>query len=138
MPLLLDTGILYALADRRDDWHRRSLDLISSARESLIVPVTVVPEVCYLIRERLGASAEQRFVESLAAEELALEDIRIGDLKRCAALLESYPQIGFVDASVVALAERLRLRVIATTDRRHFGSIRPKHVAVFELVPGGA
>jgi len=95
----------------------------------------VVPEVCYLMRERLGATAERRFVESLAAEELALEDIAVGDVKRCAALLQLYPQIGFVDASVVAVAERLRLRVIATTDRRHFGSIRPKHVPTFELVP---
>jgi predicted nucleic acid-binding protein len=135
MPLLLDTGILYALADRKDGWHRRSRDLITTAREALIVPVTVVPEVCYLMRERLGASVERRFVESLAAEELALEDIRAGDVRRCAALLQRYPQIGFVDASVVAVAERLRLRVIATTDRRHFGPIRPKHVPAFELVP---
>jgi predicted nucleic acid-binding protein len=87
------------------------------------------------MHERLGASVERRFVESLAAEELALEDLGLGDLKRCAALLQQYPQIGFVDASIVAVAERLRLRVIATTDRRHFGPIRPKHVAAFELVP---
>jgi predicted nucleic acid-binding protein len=135
MPLLLDTGILYALADRKDGWHRRSRDLIDRTREALIVPVTVVPEVCYVMRERLGILAEQRFVESLAAEELAVEELRSGDMKRCAALLERYPEIGFVDASVVAIAERLHLRVIATTDRRHFGAIRPKHVAGFELVP---
>ncbi len=135
MPLLLDTGILYALADRKDGWHRRSRDLIKTAREALLVPVTVVPEVCYLMRERLGAAAERRFVESLAVEELALEDVGAGDVRRCAALLQRYPQIGFVDASVVAVAERLRLRVIATTDRRRFGSIRPKHVPAFELVP---
>lgn len=135
MPLLLDTGILYALADRKDGWHRRSRELIQTASEGLIVAVTVVPEVCYLLRERLGASAERRFVESLAAEELSLEDVGPGDVRRCAALLERYPQIGFVDASVVAVAERLRLRVIATTDRRHFGSIHPKHVPAFELVP---
>jgi hypothetical protein len=135
MPLLLDTGILYALADRKDDWHRRARDLVKATREALVVPVTVVPEVCHLMRERLGAAVERRFVASLAAEEVALEDIGRGDVGRCAALLERYPQIGFVDASVVAVAERLRLRVIATTDRRHFGSIRPKHVPAFELVP---
>jgi predicted nucleic acid-binding protein len=135
MPLLLDTGIVYALADRRDAWHRRSRELVETAREALIVPVTVVPEVCYLLRERLGASAERRFVESLAAEELAVEDVSLGDVRRCVALLQRYPQIGFVDCSVVAVAERLRLRVFATTDRRHFGAIRPKHVPAFELVP---
>jgi hypothetical protein len=135
MPLLLDTGILYALADRKDGWHRRSRDLVETATTALLVPVTVVPEVCYLMRERLGAAAELRFVASLAAEELALEDLRVGDVKRCAAILQRYPEIGFVDASVVAVAERLRLRSIATTDRRHFGPIRPRHVPAFELVP---
>jgi hypothetical protein len=40
-----------------------------------------------------------------------------------------------VDASVVALAERLGTTRIATLDRRHFGNVRPKHVAVFELLP---
>jgi predicted nucleic acid-binding protein len=135
MPLLLDTGILYALADRKDGWHRRCRDLIKASGEALLVPVTVVPEVCYLMRERLGASVERRFIESMAAEELALEDLGVKDLRRCATLLQNYPQIGFVDASVVAVAERLRLRVIATTDRRHFGPIRPQHVTAFELVP---
>jgi predicted nucleic acid-binding protein len=49
--------------------------------------------------------------------------------------MDRYPDIGFVDASVVAIAERLRLRTIATTDRRHFGKIQPSHVKAFELVP---
>ncbi len=33
MPLLLDTGMLYALADRKDGWHRRSRDLIETTIE---------------------------------------------------------------------------------------------------------
>jgi predicted nucleic acid-binding protein len=43
--------------------------------------------------------------------------------------------IGFVDASIVAIAERLDVRTIATTDRRHFSMFRPKHCRGFELVP---
>jgi uncharacterized protein len=35
----------------------------------------------------------------------------------------------------VAIAERLRLTAIATTDRRHFSGIRPRHRASFTLVP---
>ena len=33
------------------------------------------------------------------------------------------------------IAERLRLTTIATTDRRHFSTIRPTHVEAFELLP---
>jgi uncharacterized protein len=36
---------------------------------------------------------------------------------------------------VVAIAERLRLASIATTDRRHFAAIRPRHREAFELRP---
>jgi hypothetical protein len=33
-----------------------------------------------------------------------------------------------------SLVERLRLRTIATTDRRHFGEIQPSQVKAFVLV----
>ncbi len=135
MPLLLDTGVIYALADRDDAWHQRATTYVDEARDFLVAPVTVLPEAAYLIRERLGAAAERMLVASLAAGELGVEAFTAADLRRCAALLETYPVIGFVDASVVAVAERLRLRTIATTDRRHFAMIRPRHVRAFELVP---
>ncbi len=135
MPLLLDTGVLYALADRDDAWHLRSRDLVKKTRETLLVPVTVVPEVCYLLRERLGPHAETAFVRSAARGELAVENLAEADLVRSAALMRDYGDIGFVDASIVAIAERLALRTLATTDRRHFGAIRPRHVPAFVLVP---
>lgn len=43
--------------------------------------------------------------------------------------------IGFVDATVVALAERLDVTDILTTDRRHFGVVKPGHVAALRLRP---
>ena len=135
MPILVDTGILYALADRDDAWHRRADRFIGGAAEVLLVPTTVLPEVTYLLRKRLGVLAEQRFVESLAAGELVVEDLTTADLHRCAALLVDYPAIGFVDSSLVAIAERLRIKTIATTDRRHFATLRPKHTRAFALVP---
>jgi hypothetical protein len=100
-----------------------------------MTPITVVPEVAYLLRTRLGVKAEWRFVESLAKGEIAVEGLSIADMKRAARLMQQYPQIGFVDASVVAVAERLRLDTIATTDRRHFSQIRPQHLEAFRMVP---
>jgi predicted nucleic acid-binding protein len=135
VPLLVDTGVLYALADRRDAWHERTRTYIREVSDTLVVPVSVVPEVTYLLHTRLGAAAERSFVRSLAAGELDLESLGARDITRVAKLLESYPEIGFVDASVVAMAERLQLTRIATTDRRHFARIRPNHVPAFDLVP---
>jgi hypothetical protein len=135
MPLLLDTGALYALADADDDWHVPVRDFLRSERQSLLAPVTVIPEVAYLMRKRLGPAVETRFAESLAAGEIAIENLTPRDLARCAELLHLYAFLGFVDASVVAIAERLKLRALVTTDRRDFSRVRAAHVAAFQLLP---
>lgn len=135
MPLLIDTGPLYALADVDDDWHTRAAEFLLQARETLLVPVTVLPEITYLLNHRLGPRAESRFVASLAAGELTIEPLYRADLERSAELLAAYPDLGFVDCTVVAMAERLRLRSVVTTDRRHFAAVRPRHVEAFELLP---
>lgn len=135
MALLVDTGILYALADADDEWHARARTWAAHVREVRLVPVTVLPEAAYLIRARLGGAAELAFTRSLAAGELAVESLTVVDLDRSAAVMEQRPEIGFVDATLVAIAERLRIDTIATTDRRHFSTIRPRHVHAFTLVP---
>jgi predicted nucleic acid-binding protein len=135
MAVVVDTGILYALADADDAWHVRSRAWMERQSGLLVVPVTVLPEVTYLLHTRLGSSIELVFLESVAAGELDIEPLRQADLDRCCEVMERYPDIGFVDASVVAVAERLKVDSLATTDRRHFTSLVPKHIRRFELVP---
>lgn len=43
--------------------------------------------------------------------------------------------LGTVDASVVAAAERLKVREIATLGRRHFSVVRPAHIDTFDVYP---
>lgn len=135
MPLLVDTGVVYALADRSDAWHARARSYVEAAHVRLLAPVTILPEVAYLLRERLGASAEAAFVRSLGSGEVGIEDLKRGDWPRIEALIAKYEGLGFVGATVVAIAERLKATEIATTDRRHFSVVRPAHVERFRLVP---
>jgi uncharacterized protein len=135
MAVLVDTGILYALADAGDAWHQRVLAWTRRTRDVLLAPVTVLPEAAYLFRTRLGPAAERVFVESLAAGELAIEPLLARDLSRSLVLLAEYPELGLVDVTIVAMAERLKVATIATTDRRHFSRVRPAHAAAFRLVP---
>jgi predicted nucleic acid-binding protein len=135
MPLLVDTGVLYALADRRDAWHARVRTYLRAHPETLLAPVTILPEVAYLLRDRIGAHAELAFVRSLAKGELAVESLRRADLSRAEQLMETYGDLGFVDTTIVAVAERLRVSSIATTDRRHFAAVHPAHRERFILVP---
>jgi predicted nucleic acid-binding protein len=103
--------------------------------ELLLVPIAVVPEVTYLVHQRLGARAERRFVSSIAAGELEVDLLKPRDFARIHELMAGYPELGFVDLSIVATAERLKIRTIATTDRRHFGRVVPKHLPALNLVP---
>jgi hypothetical protein len=135
MPLLLDTGAIYALADADDDWHEPMRGFVAAGRQPLLAPCTVITEAAYLIRTRLGPPVEREFAESVAAGELGVENLSPADWARCAELLGQYGFLGLVDASLVAIAERLKLKSLVTTDRRDFSRVRPRHVRSFELLP---
>ncbi|MFA5786750.1 MAG: PIN domain-containing protein [Actinomycetota bacterium] len=134
--MIVDTGILYALADR-DDRHYRAARRVFALLEPKVVPEPVVVETDWLILDHLGVDAEIAFLTGLAAGEFAVEPCTRADRERAAQLVAQYrdARIGYVDAVTVAMAERLDECRIATLDRRHFGMIRPRHRNAFEILP---
>ncbi len=137
MTVLVDTSALFALLREADSWHVRMGDWLASAHVALVVPFTVVQETAYLIGNVLGPAAEAQFLHTLTAGQFATEHLEPNDLARAGDLVEQYADfpLGFVDASIVALAERLEIRDILTTDRRHFGVVRPSHCERLRLLP---
>jgi uncharacterized protein len=135
--ILIDTGIIIALSDKSDAWHQRSLRFINVYKGKLIAPSTIIPETCYMLNAYLGPTAEMAFIESLVRRQLSLETVTREDLGRSLEIIKAYLDlnIGLVDASIVALAERLRISKILTTDRRHFSVIKPKQGFHLELLP---
>jgi predicted nucleic acid-binding protein len=135
--VLVDAGPLYALADRNDSWHDRVVSYLETVTSPLIVPVTVLPEACYLVAKFLGSKAEIELVASIQRGELAAEVLTKTDWSRTIEVMRKYSDadLGFVDASVVAVAERLRIRDVVTVDRTHFSLVRPRHCRSFELHP---
>lgn len=101
------------------------------------MPALVITEVVYLLAIRLGSAAEVRFLGDLADGAFTVEPVATADWLRIAALVMRYRDLplGTVDASVVAAAERLQIKEVATVDRRHFGVVRPEHVDAFDLLP---
>ena len=94
-------------------------------------------EVAYLIGTRLGPSAEVRFLGDLVSGAFVVEPVDTGDWLRIADLVWRYRDLplGTVDASIIALAERLGIPEIATLDRRHFSVVRPANQRTFTLLP---
>lgn len=135
--VVVDTGIIFALADRGDAWHVRCTRFIRDYRGILIVPCTVIPEACYLLNTYLGAQAELRFIQSLINREITVDHFQSEDLARCSELLTRYGDLnlGLVDASVVAVCERRNVFTILTTDRKHFSVVRSKQGRSFDLHP---
>lgn len=90
-----------------------------------------------LAATRLGSRAEVRFLHDLHRGELTVSGPEPDEWARIAELMWGYRDLplGTVDASVVALAERLRIAQIATLDRKHFSVVKPIHVDAFELLP---
>lgn len=125
------------MLDRSDSWHARVLGWWREAAREVRLPVTVLPEITYLLERRIGVQAEEAFVRAVADGEFDIESLEDADLARAADLLGVYRDapLGFVDASVVAIAERLGVTTVLTTDRRHFALVRPSHVPALRLVP---
>jgi uncharacterized protein len=137
MTAMLDTSFLFALTDQSDRNHQRVLTVAQNANERLVLPVVVLPEICYLIASRLGHPAMRRFVSSMTPDVVQVESVTIEDLSRIQQILETYAdnQLDFTDAAIIAIAERLAITHVYTLDRRDFSIIRPNHCDYFELFP---
>jgi hypothetical protein len=136
--VLADTGAVYALIDRDDEWHKRVVTWWRESKGAVLLPVTILPEVSYLLHTRIGPHAEEAFVSAVAAGEFVVEHLDlVSDTKRACVLMARYRDVGlgFVDASVVAMAERLGITDLLATDRRRFSLLRPEHVRAFRLRP---
>jgi predicted nucleic acid-binding protein len=135
--VIVDAGVLYANIDRDDRHHLVAREFIATTEAVLRVPMLVVTEVAYLVATRLGTVAEIRFLGDLAAGEVIAEPVHPADWERMAELVARYRDLplGTVDASLVALAERVGETEVATFDRRDLSVVRPRHCEALTLLP---
>jgi predicted nucleic acid-binding protein len=134
--LVLDTSVVYASLDRADFAHKACRRLLNDTDEPLVIPAPVLVEVDYFVR-RIGVQIQLQFLADIIEGAFEVVHVRASEYVRIRELCAKYSDqnIGLVDASIVAIAERLNEPKIATLDRRHFGVIRPRHVDAFNLLP---
>jgi predicted nucleic acid-binding protein len=135
--LILDTGPLYASLDRSDDDHARCRSLIEEADEPLLIPAPVLVEVEYLIHRSLHPGVLVALLSDIESGAYDVAALAASDYRRVRELCDRYADadIGFVDASVLAIVERLEEQKLVTLDHRHFGILRPRHVDTLRLLP---
>ncbi|HEY5085814.1 MAG TPA: hypothetical protein VII66_00520, partial [Gemmatimonadaceae bacterium] len=86
MTVIADSGPLYALVDRSNIWHERVIEWWRARPRNVVIPVSVLPEVSYLLQTRIGPAAEQAFIRAVADGEFTTEALEPEDIVRAAAL----------------------------------------------------
>lgn len=137
MRYILDSGFLYARLNDQDTNHAAVRSVALHASDLIILPVPAITEITFLLSRDIGTHAVAEFIQALPKSNFILEVPTPEDYERSAVILRKHDDnnIDFVDACIVAMAERLRITKILTVDRRHFSVFRPQHCEAFELVP---
>lgn len=141
LPVVADTGgLLRALARRADGTPSfPDYEAVLTSARIVIVPGLVLAEVDYFLREERAAM--RKLIAELfdPATRYEYEVPLPSDLVRALELDAKFKdlELGLVDGTVAAVAERRRVYRVLTTDRRHFSAIRvgPRLSQALELLP---
>ena len=77
------------------------------------------------------------FLNALTASDVEFQAVSKADVQRAYEIMVAYEsaELDFVDACIMALAERLTITQICTFDRRDYTIFRPAHCDYLELLP---
>ena len=114
--IIVDAGPLIALFDRDDRHHFRAIEFVRNCQTRLLTNLPALTEAAFVLRFSIEA---QRDLLWWVREALDIDRNTPDDLPRIIALMQKYRDLpsDFADASLVALAERLNVRRIASVDR---------------------
>ncbi len=131
-----DTGFVVALLNQSDIKHSDVVAIYQNYQQ-ILLPQTVLAEVAYLVGRSAGVSTVAAFLKGLSASRFHLIPLSETDVIRVSEILEEYKdsRIDFVDATVMAITERLKITLILTLDQRDFRLFRPKHCQSLEILP---
>lgn len=110
---------------------------MEGTKEPLVVPAVILPEVDYLLTMRARPEALLDVLNDMANGAYTVGDLHLEDYRRIRDICGRYrdSDIGFVDAAVLAIVERMDEDKLATLDHRHFSILRPRHVDSLRLLP---
>lgn len=133
--ILLDTGPLVAVMNRRDDQHSRCVDCWRGLRGELATVWPVLTEAAFLLSYAPGGvDALMAMVER---EAFSILDIERRDSQRMREVLGKYGDLpmDLADAAMLAMGEREHIDTVFTLDVRGFSVFRPRHCDAFHVIP---
>ena len=132
--ILTDTGPLVAVLNRNDAYHRVCVDALRSLPAPMVTTWPVLTEAFCLL-EDAGREAQETLIDLVVRGRIAVYDV--ADPRRVLELLRKYGDrpMDLADATLVALAEQLRLYRVFTLDRADFHIYRAHRRRAFDIVP---
>jgi len=126
-----------AAVDRADPAHHHVVSAIAVERSTIFLPIVVLPEATFLLEKRHGAARAASILDRIGRGPWPISGLEPVNLQRATELMARYAdsRIGFVDAAIAALAERLATVRVYTLDHRDFTIVRPRHAPAFEVLP---
>ncbi len=136
MTIVLDSSAVLALYDAGEPDHDAVATLVTTLDEDLVATPLAVAEMDALVLARGGDAAREALWRDLGSGAFAVRwwADAMGETLAIAAV---HPTLGLVDASLVALAARVRTQRIATLDPT-FRTITTPDGQPFALLPGDA
>ncbi len=133
--IVLDTSVVVAFMNRRDDDHERVVAWMDTLGEDLLTTPLIVAEIDHLVSSAGGPDAALAFYEDLSSGAYLVEWWPEATVETVAAA-RKHQDIGLTDASLLVLAARLETTRVATLDERHFRALSPlTGEAAFTLLP---
>jgi uncharacterized protein len=134
---VVDTSFALAVLSKRDEYHVAARKYYMGTNETMLLPSFTLPELAFHLHRPGKTNNVVDGMRTVQKGRLTIVDLKSEDYTRALAILEKYhdTRIDFVDACIMALAERLHMTRILTFDQRDFGIFRPTHVERFELLP---
>lgn len=131
--ITLDSSGLFTLLNRSDRDHERAKAALLKAGRPYLVPSGILAEIAYLLERRMPAALDV-FLSDIEAGAFTL-DCGEPDMPRVRELIARYADLslGYVDAAVIACAERNR-GLVLTLDMRDFGVVARE--GTIQILPG--
>lgn len=116
MSIILDTGPLVALLNRRDAYHHWAVEQWSNARPPLLTCEAIVAEACFLVRTFSGGEAV--VLDLVARGVVEMPFVLAEQAHDVARLLKKYRNVpmSLAEACLVRMAEQHANSVILTLD----------------------
>ena len=135
MKAVCDSGPLFAAVSDTDEAHVLATALVSELGSEVLIPLPVVVEVDQLLRSRVTDHAARMFLAAVSAGEHSVAYVTPGLLRRAVEIDAQFAdlQLGFVDAAVMAVAEREELPIL-TFDFRDFRAAPPERHRAWPLI----